>query len=86
MFDFQCYLVAAVLHIQSSCSRMCVCVCVCVHILHSIRIRGGQKNKKKIGTAVNAECHFWNACCQFASPGIVGIVPSLQARQLRKCV
>jgi hypothetical protein len=45
-------------------------VCLYTHILHNIETLVGQK-KLKIGTEVNAACHFGHECHWFVSP-VVG--------------
>ena len=41
------------------------------HILHNIETLVGQKEIKRIGTAVNAACHFGHACHRFVNVGPV---------------
>jgi len=68
--SLRCYLVATVIHIQpvhryvyayTYCSRQ--------------RLWSGKRNTK-IGTAVNAVCHFGHANRTFDSPGLYSIPPS----------
>jgi hypothetical protein len=69
------YLVATVIHIQSA--RCQICVCVCVYTYCAQYGDGGRaKERKNIGTAVNAacqvnpsSCHFGHACHTFDTPG-----------------
>ena len=49
-------------------SGVCVCVCVCVHIIHNMEKLVRQNKLKRIGTALNAACHFGHTCHRFVSP------------------
>jgi hypothetical protein len=66
--SLQCCLVAAVIHIQSVRSQ----ICVYIHNVFTTERRWSGKGIKDIGTAVNAACHFGfgHACHIFASPGV----------------
>jgi hypothetical protein len=62
IFHSQCYLVATVIHIQSLHSQ----ICVHIHMFFTTERRWSDKrNKKKIGTAVNAACHGNLSSCYF---------------------
>ena len=44
--------------------------CIYSHILYNTETLAGKRNKKKVGTAVNAAWHFGHACQSFASPAL----------------
>ena len=69
--SLQCHLVATVIHRPSVSSQ----TCGHIHMLFTIREAGRAKERKKIGTAVNAACqgnlsacHFGYACHRDGSP------------------
>ena len=55
----------------------CICTCSSQH-----RDAGRAKVKNKIGTAVNAACHFWYTCHRFDSPDL-GLTVWVQNMVLR---
>ena len=47
-----------------------MCIHTHTHIIYNIETLVGQTKQKKIGTTVNAACHFGQACHVFVSPAV----------------